>query len=108
VSEDASADPLNRIATILLSELSSTGLHPLEEVWHPESFGSGMIVFGRSKPELRLVWEGRDGWAWLQALRSSFEWVDIAGPMKQGDFPSGVPDAEKLVQMVDAARRALA
>lgn len=98
---------LNRIADRLLSELSSLGIRQIEEQWHPESFGSGLIVLGRTSPELRLVWDGKDAWAWLQAVRPSGEWVDVAGPMKEGDFPFGVPDAGKLGQVVVAARRAL-
>jgi hypothetical protein len=98
---------LSRLAESLLSSLSCQGLRKLDEQWHPESFGSGLIVLGRSKPELRLVWDGKDEWAWLQVLNPSGSWVDAAGPMRKGDFPSGVPDASKLDQMTEVVRRVL-
>jgi hypothetical protein len=79
----------------------------LDEQWHPESFGSGLIVLGRLKPELRLVWDGKDEWAWLQTMNQSGVWVDAAGPMRKGDFPFGVPDAAKLAQIVEAGRSVL-
>jgi hypothetical protein len=98
---------LNRIAESLLTGLANTGLRKLEEQWDPESFGSGVIVLGRSTPELRLVWDGKDEWAWLQTLNSSGAWVDASGPMRKGDFPFGVPDAAKLDQMALVGRSVL-
>lgn len=98
---------LNRIAEALLNGLAGTGLQLIDERWHPQSFGSGLIILGRSKPELRLVWDGKDGWAWLQTLNTSGDWVDASGPMRKGDFPFGVPDATKLGQMVKVGRRVL-
>ena len=82
-------------------------MRQLAERWDPQSFGSGLIVLGRSKPELRLVWDGKDEWAWLQTLDASGGWVDASGPMRKGDFPFGVPDATKLDQMAQVGRSVL-
>jgi hypothetical protein len=98
---------LKRIAESLLNGLASTGLRQLDERWDPESFGSGLILLGRSKPELRLVWDGKDEWAWLQTRSTSGAWVDASGPMRKGDFPFGVPNAEKLDHMAQVARSVL-
>jgi hypothetical protein len=98
---------LNLIAESLLGGLASTGLRKLDEQWDEQSFGSGLIVLGREKPELRLVWDGKDEWAWLQRLDSAGSWIDASGPMRKGDFPFGVPDAAKLGQMADVGRSVL-
>lgn len=98
---------LHHISNFVLAELASLGVSKLDEEWHPQSFGSGLLVLGRGKPELRLLWDGKDGWAYLQALTNSGTWLDIYGPIAEGDFHFGVPDAEKLRSIADAGRRAL-
>ena len=99
---------LQTIAAAVLTELQSLGLHKIEESWDDGAFGSGSVIFGRSSPELRVDWDGKDGWAYLQALdTSSSSWTDIAGPITEGDFATGKPDAEKLGLMIEAGRRSL-
>ncbi len=98
---------LHHISEFVLAELASLGVSKREEEWHPQSFGSGLLVLGRGKPELRLVWDGKDGWACLQALTAGGTWSDIFGPITEGDFHFGLPDVAKLRSMADAGRRAL-
>jgi hypothetical protein len=98
---------LHHIPKFVLSELASLGVSKLDEEWHPQSFGSGRLVLGRGEPELRLVWDGKDGWAYLQAVQTGGKWSDIYGLITEGDFHAGVPDSAKLRSMADAGRRAL-
>jgi len=99
---------LHTIATAVLAELQNVGLLKMEESWDDDAFGSGLVILGRATPELRLIWDGKDGWAYLQALdTSSSSWTDIAGPITEGDFAAGKPDGEKLRAMIEAGRRSL-
>lgn len=98
---------LHAISRFVLAELAPLGVSQLDEEWHPESFGSGLVVLGRGKPELRLVWDGKDGWAYLQALANNGTWFDISGPIARGDFEFGVPDSARLRAMAEAGKRAL-
>jgi hypothetical protein len=106
---DGYVHELHAIATAVLTELQGLGLLKIEESWDDNAFGSGLVILGRSAPELRVIWDGKDGWAYLQALdTSSSSWKDIAGPITEGDFAAGKPDGEKMGAMIEAGRRSLA
>ena len=46
--------------------LSGTTLGFLYEVVQPEVFGSAYAVYGSDEPILRLVWDGKDGWGFVE------------------------------------------
>ena len=98
---------LHSIASLVLAGLRGLGVMKLDEHWDDHAFGSGLIVLGRAQPEVRLAWDGRDAWAYLQARGASGEWSDISGPIAEGDFHLGEPSAEKIRSMVEAGLRAL-
>ena len=91
----------------LIAALPSTGLRVLGRLWDEQAFGSGLTELGRSTAELRIVWDGKDSWAFLQKLLPDGKWVDIAGPVRKSDFGFGVLDERKVEEMADAARVAL-
>jgi hypothetical protein len=55
---------LKAIADSLLIPL---GFEPQPVVSHPEVFGSYYCLYSKSDFDIRFIWDGKDGWGYLEA-----------------------------------------
>lgn len=97
-------DTLTQLTSLVLTDLGD-GVSILEQRRDPSAFGSGWVVIGRGRPQLRLVWDGKERRAFLQAADASGGWFDRAGPVAADDVATGGAPFRALIE---AARAALA
>ncbi|TXI47536.1 hypothetical protein [Methylophilus sp.] len=82
--------------------IKSLGATVAEEHLQPEFFGgSAYCVFNANQgSQFRLVWDGKEGYGFLQSATSPEQWQDI------GPHLSGVanPQAPKFVELLSIAK----
>lgn len=78
--------------------LTAAGFRQREEQLHPDHFGSALIIFENPRWELRLIWDGREGWAIIQRrlAKAEVDWVDAAEMLTTGDLEDATMDDEKV------------
>ncbi len=77
----------------LLKEFASERISLFEHSYHPESFGSFVLVVGRGHEQLRFIWDGKDA-----ILSVSFVEVQKtnAAPVWTHDADFSLPKGEGL------------
>lgn len=81
--------------------IKSLGATVAEEHLQPEFFGSAYCVFNANQnSQFRLVWDGKEGYGFLQSATSPEHWQDISPHV------SGVsnPQAPKFVELLSIAK----
>lgn len=48
--------------------LVSRGFEMLEESSSPQPFGSHYVVYERDSSRVRIIWDGKEEWLWVQEL----------------------------------------
>lgn len=80
--------------------IQKLGASVTEEHLHPEVFGSAYCIFeGENHSHFRLVWDGKEGYGFLQSKKPAGLWEDI-GPHVSGT--SG--DNSKFVELLSIAK----
>jgi len=69
----------------LLGEL---GAELTSEDLHADVFGSYVATYANSGRAIRLVWDGKDGWGFVQLHRSGDDWADATDFLTEGDLES--------------------
>ena len=53
---------------------------------HPDDFGSYFVVYTRGTHEIRFVWDGKDGWGFLEHReKGSDAWEPIGSPVAESN-----------------------
>lgn len=66
--------------SVIRDAIQKLGASVIDEHLHPENFGSAYCIFGGGNPShFRLVWDGKEGYGFLQSEKSAGLWKDI-GP----------------------------
>ncbi len=88
-------DPVMELALKRLEPiLSSAGYRLASARVDPEAFGSALAEYKRREHRLRIVWDGKDQWLWLQVsntgprLPRETDWRDLETTV--GRTPKGV------------------
>lgn len=87
--------------SIIRDAIQNLGAAVIEEHLHPEVFGSAYCIFaGHNGTQFRLVWDGKEGYGFLQSAKSPDLWEDI------GPYVAGVsnPKAPKFVELLSIAK----
>lgn len=87
--------------TVLRSAVENLGAVCVEEHLHPEAFGSAHCLFKCGDGEFRLVWDGKEGYGFLQIPSDRpGGWSDV------GPYVSGVsnPKATKFALFLQTAK----
>ena len=51
---------------------------------HPDVFGSYFVVYSRGTHEIRFVWDGKDGWGFLEHREKGAEsWEPVGSPVSE-------------------------
>lgn len=51
---------------------------------HPDDFGSYFAVYTRATHQIRFVWDGKDGWGFLEHRETNSEtWEPIGSPVPE-------------------------
>jgi hypothetical protein len=73
----------------ILKEVAEQQLLPAgyvldREETHPDDFGSYFAIYSRGSHEIRFVWDGKDGWGFLEYRdRGSDTWETIGSPVSE-------------------------
>ena len=89
---------------MLKEVLREVGAELTSEDLRPDVFGSYTATYANGICPIRLVWDGKDGWGFVQQYLSGEEWVDVTEFLTEGDLES-VP---QNVAKIDRFRRAVA
>jgi len=71
------------IKQALVPILNSAGFEESVEELRPDVFGSAYSVFVRNDTKLRIIWDGKDGWGYIQEHKDA-EWIDLPVFVKEG------------------------
>jgi len=56
------------------------------EKTYPDDFGSYYAIYSRGSHEVRFVWDGKDGWGFLEhRKRDSDTWEPIGSPISESN-----------------------
>lgn len=76
--------------------IQELGASVIEERLHPEAFSSAYCIFeGENRSHFRLVWDGKEGYGFLQSAKSAGLWQDV-GPHVSGTSSSNSKFSELL------------
>ena len=72
-----------KILSLVEPCLREHGVLVLEEMSHPQSFGSRCTVFGNGLEGIRLIWDGKESWFVLEQIPENSHtvphgWADIS------------------------------
>ena len=82
--------------SVIRDAIQNLGASVTDEYLHPEHFGSAYCVFGGgNQSHFRLVWDGKEGYGFLQSEKSTGLWKDI-GPHVSGTSSQNSKFAELL------------
>ena len=89
--------------TMLQDIVESLGVEMLEYDFRSDLFGSGFVVYSKHGQSVRIVWDGKDGWGFLQTLAPDGFWSDASPLLTEGDL-EGVPQNHaKIAEFRQAA-----
>lgn len=81
---------------VIRDAIKELGASVTEEHLHPEAFVSTYCIFeGANHSHFRLVWDGKEGYGFLQSAKSADFWEDI-GPYVSGTSSQNSKFAELL------------
>lgn len=83
--------------TMLKEMLREVGAELTSEDLRPDVFGSYLATYVNSGKPIRLVWDGKDGWGFVQRHRLGDDWADATDFLTQGDLES-VPQNHAKIQ----------
>ena len=91
-----------RIKNVLAPLLAAEGFIEVDENWRPDVFGSAYTTFSNGRRRVRLVWDGKDGWATLTLPDDGYS---LGPSILEGEFgPRGeyVQKAQAMAEQVRA------
>lgn len=74
--------------TMLKEILGEMGAELTSEDLHPDVFGSYVATYANQGHPIRLVWDGKGGWGFVQQHRSDDDWADATDFLTEGDLGS--------------------
>jgi hypothetical protein len=84
--------------TMLKEILGEMGAELTSEDLHPDVFGSYVATYANRGHAIRLVWDGKDGWGFVQQHRSGDDWADATDFLTEGDLEGGPQNHAKIEQ----------
>ena len=100
--------PYNTLKKLLEPVFAKSGHRQVSEEYRPDAFGSAYSVFDNNKSKLMLVWDGKDGWGFVQlsAPNDEAEWKDIPCYLTEGDIETVPANQKKIDEFISAVERA--
>lgn len=77
--------------TMLKEILRDLGTELTSEDLHPDVFGSYTATYSNGGHPFRLIWDGKDGWGFVQQHHADGGWTDVTDYLTEGDIEEGVP-----------------
>ena len=69
--------------------LLPAGFSLQHEALHPDDFSSYFAVYARPDSEIRFVWDGKDGWGFIERCTpGSGDWRQLGEPIFEGERDS--------------------
>lgn len=93
--------------TILKKILEAAGAKESAEDLRPDVFGSYVATYDNDGILLRLVWDGRDGWGYIQRRHAGDDWVDASEYLTEGDLEGEPQNHAKISRFKSAVARVL-
>lgn len=94
--------------TMLKDLLRETGAELTSEDLHHDVFGSFTATYTNQGSPIRLIWDGKDGWGFVQQHVPGGGWVDASDFLTEGDLegePKNHAKIEQFRQVVAALLR---
>jgi len=91
---------------MLKEVLDGLGAVLTSEDLRPDVFGSYVATYANGKHQIRLVWDGKDGWGFVQQLRPTGDWADATDLLTKADL-EGVPQNHAKIEQFRQAVAAI-
>jgi hypothetical protein len=94
--------------SMLKDLLGEMGAELTSEDLRPDVFGSYVATYANRGRPIRLVWDGKEGWGFVQQHRSGDDWDDATDFLTEGDLesvPQNHAKLERFRQVVAALLR---
>jgi hypothetical protein len=88
--------------TMLKELLQELGAQLTSEDLRPDVFGSYVATYANGSNLIRLVWDGKDGWGFVQQHRADGNWADATDFLTEGDLESVPQNHAKISQFRQA------
>lgn len=85
--------------TMLKDLLSEIGAELTSEDLHPDVFGSYTATYTHGGRTIRLVWDGKDGWGFVQQHIPGDGWADASDFLTEEDL-EGVPQNDAKIEQL--------
>ncbi|WP_191621170.1 hypothetical protein [Marinihelvus fidelis] len=82
--------------TMLKTMLVELGAELTSEDLRPDVFGSAVATYNNHSHPIRIVWDGKDGWGFVQQYRSG-NWTNATDFLTEGDL-EGVPQNHAKIE----------
>jgi hypothetical protein len=89
-----------------LLEIAGGDVQLVSERFDGQCFGSWIAIYEGRHGAFRLIWDGRDGWGFLQRQTGLNDWVDVEPFLTEGDI-EGVPQNAQKLESFSRSVRAL-
>jgi hypothetical protein len=93
---------------ILQEIVVNAGGKLVKENFNADVFGSYWAIYMGNSRELRLVWDGKDGWGFLQSQETPSSWADVQPVVVEGDLESTPRNELKIAAFSRAVERLIA
>lgn len=94
---------------ILQEIIVNAGGKLVKENFDADVFGSYWAIYMGNSRALRLVWDGRDGWGFVQSHEEALNsWTDVEPFVVEGDLEGNPRNDLKIVFFQDAVERLIA
>jgi hypothetical protein len=98
-SSKANMHPL----TILQKIIENLGASLVKYEFGSDGFGSGSAIYLLNSKYVRVIWDGKDGWGFLQHKSSSGLWVDASPTLDEGDLEGRPQNHIKIAEFKQVA-----
>lgn len=93
---------------ILQEIIVNAGGKLVEENFDADVFGSYWAIYMGNSTALRLVWDGKDGWGFVQSPKALNLWTDVEPIVVEGDLDGEPRNDIKIAAFQCAVERLIA
>lgn len=93
---------------ILQEIIVNAGGKLVKENFNADVFGSYWAIYMGHARALRLVWDGKDGWGFVQSHEAFNSWTEVEPIVVEGDLEGNPRNDLKIALFQDAVERLIA
>ncbi|PYS70653.1 MAG: hypothetical protein DMF69_12870 [Acidobacteria bacterium] len=93
--------PYANLKELLRPLIEKLGYREVYEEICPDAFGSAYSIFRSDRGKLRIIWDGKDGWGYVQKGGRDLPFI-----LRKDDLESCLRNEEKISEFISAIEKA--